>query len=90
LPVLLRAVLLIASSTATLYFIFRDGLLKLPWSWKSLVLDKAGGWQFMQQNGLCIAVYIAPDSFVSAYLTVLHMMPENYRWFKFWQHRYAL
>lgn len=33
---------------------------------------------------------IEPDSFVSAYLTILHVVAEGFRWFNIWQHRYVI
>jgi hypothetical protein len=35
-------------------------------------------------------VHIEPDSFVSAYLTILHVAPEEFRWFNIWQHQYVI
>jgi toxin CptA len=89
-PLLLQVILLLMILVATSYFVLRDALLKLSWSWKMVALDKAGKWKFTQQDGLDISVNILPDSFVSAYLTVLHVTPLNHRWFEIWQHRYVL
>ncbi|MDZ4211636.1 protein YgfX [Methylotenera sp.] len=90
LPLLQSTVLLSFTVFSTCYFVLRDALLALPWSWQAFALDKTGNWYFTQHNGICLSGAIAPDSFVSAYLTVLHVVPKDYRWFKFWQHRYVL
>ncbi|MDI1308561.1 MAG: hypothetical protein PSV17_03900 [Methylotenera sp.] len=44
----------------------------------------------IQKNDEGFGVQIMPDSFVSAYLTILHVVPEEFKWFKFWQNRYIL
>lgn len=75
---------------STVYFVLRDTLLLLPWSCQALAVNNAREWRLTQKNGLCSKVYIANDSFVSAYLSILHILPEHSRWFKFWQHRYVL
>lgn len=41
-----------------------------------------------QSNGEGFVVHVMPDSFVSAYLTILHVVPEEFRWFRTWQNRY--
>lgn len=89
-PFLVVILFLLVVLLATIYFVMRDGLLTLPWSWKKVELNKAGEWRFTQNNGLSLTYNIANDSFVSEYLTVLHLLPAHYRWFKFWQHRYVL
>lgn len=48
----------------------------------------AGECHLKQNNDENFVVHIMPDSFVSAYLTVLRVAPEEYRWFKVWQYRY--
>ncbi|MDP1766966.1 MAG: hypothetical protein Q8K83_08725 [Methylotenera sp.] len=90
LPLWASALLLCFTVFSTLYYVLRDALLALPWSWQAFALDKSGVWYFTQNNGICLAGTIAPDSFVSAYLTVLHVVPEDSCWFKFWQHRNLL
>ena len=67
-----------------------DGLLSLPKSWKLLIVNKAGVCHLTQKNDENFVVNIMPDSFVSAYLTVLHIVPEDFSWFKVWQNRYIL
>jgi hypothetical protein len=44
----------------------------------------------IQKNGDMFSGSIQPDSFVSCHLTILHLEPNEFRWFKFWQRRYVL
>ena len=82
--------LLLLTLVSTSYFVMLDGLLSLPRSWKLLLISKAGECHLTQKNEENFVVHIMPDSFASAYLTVLHVVPEEYRWFKVWQNRYIL
>ena len=50
----------------------------------------AGECHLTQKNDESFVVHVMPDSFVSAYLTVLRVVPEDYRWFNVWQNRYIL
>ncbi len=74
----------------TTYFVMLDGLLSLPRSWKILQINKAGECYLMQKNDESFVVQVMPDSFVSAYLTILHVVPKEFTWFKIWQNRYVL
>lgn len=82
--------LLLLILVSTSYFVMLDGLLSLPRSWKLLRINIEGECHLTQKNDENFVVYIMPDSFVSAYLTVLRVVPEEYRWFKVWQNRYIL
>ncbi|WP_366910330.1 protein YgfX [Methylotenera sp.] len=84
------SVLLLLIIISTSYFVMLDGTLSLPKSWKSLKINKAGECHMIQKNDEGFGVQIMPDSFVSAYLTILHVVPEEFKWFKFWQNRYIL
>ncbi|MDI1361448.1 MAG: hypothetical protein PSU72_05220 [Methylotenera sp.] len=89
-PFSLSVTLLLLMLVSTSYFVMLDGLLSLPRSWKLLRVNMAGECHLKQKNDENFVVHIMPDSFVSAYLTVLHIVPEEYRWFKVWQNRYIL
>jgi toxin CptA len=89
-PLGLSVTLLLLILVSTSYFVMLDGLLSLPRSWMLLRVNMAGECHLKQRNDENFVVHIMPDSFVSAYLTVLHIVPEDFRWFKFWQNRYIL
>ena len=89
-PSSLSVTVLLLILVSTSYFVMLDGLLSLPKSRKILRINMAGECHLTQKNDESFVVHIMPDSFVSAYLTVLHIVPEDFRWFKFWQNRYIL
>jgi hypothetical protein len=75
---------------STTYFVMNVALINLPWSWQLVAINKAGECKLTQKNGASFVVHIKPDSFVSAYLAILHVVPEEFRWFNIWQHRYVI
>ena len=75
---------------AITYFVMRDALLSLPWSWQLLQITKEGECRLIQKDGVNFLVNIKADSFVSAYLTILHIALPEYRWYEFWKHRYVI
>ena len=89
-PFSLSVPLLLLILVSSSYFVMLDGLLSLQKSWKLLLINKVGECYLTQKNDKIFVVHIMPDSVVSAYLTVLHIVPEEYRWFKVWQNRYIL
>ena len=89
-PFGLSVPLLLLILVSTSYFVMLDGLLSLPRSWKLLRINMAGECHLTQKNDESFVVHVMPDSFVSAYLTVLRVVPEDYRWFNVWQNRYIL
>jgi len=89
-PLSLSVTLLLLILVSTTYFVMLDGLLSLPRSWKLLRITMKSECHLTQKNDESFVVHIMPDSFVSSYLTVLHVVPEDFTWFKFWQNRYIL
>jgi toxin CptA len=59
----------------TAFFIVREALLCLPRSLIAVNLDSKGEMTVVNGTGVEMAVAILPDSFVSAYLTVLNLKP---------------
>lgn len=89
-PLAIMIIFPIAVLLLTAYFVMDIALLNFPWSWESISVNKIGVCKLTQRNGRSFEVYIQPDSFVSSYLTILHVVPEAFRWFRFWQHRYVM
>lgn len=89
-PLSLSLLLLLLITISTIYFVRLNGLLSLPTSCKSLRINNVGKCHLIQKDDESLVVQIMPDSFVSAYLTILHVVPEEFKWFKFWQNRYIL
>ena len=90
LPLGVNIIFLLLVLLSTAYFVMSTSLLSLPWSWQLLTINKVGECRLIQRNGENFLVHIQPDSFVSAYLTILHVVPEEFRWFKIWQHRHVI
>lgn len=71
------AILVIISS---LYFILRDGLLILPWSWKMIDIDTRGKLTMTNQQGLQMQPMLAASSFIQAHLTILNFNRNGFNW----------
>ena len=55
------------------YVVFLHALLRHPKSWVGLQLNAKGEWQAQNKRGESIAVKIAPNTFVSHFLTVVNL-----------------
>lgn len=66
----LMAILCVVASS--LYFILRDALLMLPWSWQTLALDIKGRLTMTNQRGLQAQPVLADHTFIHAKLTILN------------------
>ena len=74
LTILLVSLLVILSS---IYFILRDALLLLPWSWKVLDIDSKGQLSIGNQRGQQFRPVLADTTFVNAKLTILNFKREG-------------
>ena len=70
--------LVIVSSTA--YFVARDALLALPWSWQGIELNGKGELFFIAKNGARSNAKVEATSFVAAYMALLNIRLEDSRW----------
>ena len=61
--------LILASST---YFILRDALLLLPWSWQSVDVNSKGELTITNKHGQQFQPTLAPSSFIHAACTILN------------------
>ena len=66
--------------TSTAYFIARDALLVLPWSWQSIELNAKGELFFFTKDGAKRKARVETTSFVAAYMTLLNITLEASRW----------
>lgn len=89
-PLAIKITSLILVLLSTTYFVINVALINVPWSWQLVAINKAGECKLTQKNGAIFVVHIKPDSYVDVYLTILHVVPEEFRWFNIWQHRYVL
>lgn len=90
LPIGINIILLTLILLSTAYFVMNIALLSLPWSWCSVSINKAGECSLTQKNDESFIVRIQPDSFVSSFLTIIHVVPLEYRWYKIWHHRHII
>jgi hypothetical protein len=63
----------------SIYFILRDALLALPWSWCEISLNTKDEIVFTQNNNLSLHVEIQPSSVVMPLLMVLNIKPKGWR-----------
>jgi hypothetical protein len=68
--------LILASST---YYILRDALLRLPWSWQALEVDNKGQLKIVNQGGTQFQPVLAASSFVHSNLTILNFKSVGFR-----------
>lgn len=59
------------------YVVFLHALLRHPKSWVTLHLNAKGEWQAHNKKGGSIAVKIAPNTFVSHFLTVVNLQNHD-------------
>jgi len=67
-------------ATSTAYFVARDALLVLPWSWQGIDLNGKGELFFFTQDGAKRKARVETTSFVAAYMTLLNITLETSRW----------
>lgn len=70
--------LLIVAST--LYFILRDALLMLPWSWQTIEVDVKGILKLTNKSQQQFKPGLAASSFTHQYLTILNCKREGLKW----------
>jgi hypothetical protein len=68
-------ILLVLASSA--YFILRDALLMLPWSWKVLDVDSKGQLKMTNQRGQQLQPALAEHTFIHTQLIILNFRREG-------------
>lgn len=68
--------LILASST---YFILRDALLLLPWSWQSVDVNSKGELTITNKHGQQFQPTLAPISFIHAACTILNFKRKGFK-----------
>ena len=72
---LIIALILVSSA----YFIMRDALLMLPWSWKTIDVDNKGGMKITNKRGQVFQPALAPSSFIHAVCTILNFKRDGFK-----------
>lgn len=78
LPIKWAIFLLIIAST--LYFILRDALLMLPWSWQTIEVDVKGILKLTNKSQQQFKPQLAASSFTHQYLTILNCKRDGLKW----------
>ena len=64
---------------SSIYFILRDALLLLPWSWQFLEIDSKGKLTLINQRGQQFQPALANSTFIHAKLVILNFKRNGYR-----------
>ncbi len=68
---ILKLVIIALILLSSAYFIARDALLLLPWSWQMLEVDTKGELTIINKYGLQFQAVLAPSTFIHAACTIL-------------------
>ena len=74
----LMAIMLVLVSS--IYFILRDTLLLLPWSWQFLEIDSKGKLTLINQRGQQFQPALANSTFIHAKLVILNFKRNNIKY----------
>lgn len=64
---------------STVYFILRDALLMLPWSWQTIEVDGKGQLTITNQRGQQFKPALAANSFIHAHAIILNFKRNGFR-----------
>lgn len=64
---------------SSVYFILRDALLLLPWSWKSLEVNSKGELSITNKRGQQFQPELASNSFIHAACTILNLKRDGFK-----------
>ncbi|BCM25397.1 hypothetical protein ZMTM_16560 [Methyloradius palustris] len=73
----LKALLILLVILSSAFYIARDALGLLPWSWVALEIDSQHQFQLTAKNGVQHTVTVLPESLVASYLIVLQLKVEQ-------------
>jgi hypothetical protein len=73
----LKTLLILLVIFSSAFYIARDALGLLPWSWVALEIDSQDKLQLTAQNGVQQTVTVLPESLVASYLIVLQVKIEQ-------------
>lgn len=62
---------------ATIYFIAKNALLSLPWSYEGFNIDSKNQLQLLRKDGVRLDVLVLPSTTVTAFLTVLNVQAKS-------------
>ena len=65
---------------SSMFFIMRDALLLLPWSWQSLEINSKGELSMTNKRGQQLQPALAGSTFIHTKLTILNFKRERFKW----------
>ncbi|HSI24873.1 MAG TPA: hypothetical protein VK952_04550 [Methylotenera sp.] len=65
--------------TSSLYFVLRDTLQMLPWSWQVLEINNKGQLSLINRRGQQFEPALAESTFIHAQLTIINFQRKGYR-----------
>jgi hypothetical protein len=77
---LIKCAVFLLIIASTLYFILRDALLTLPWSWQSIEVDVKGILTLTNKRQQQFTPQLAATSFTHQYLTILNCKRDGLKW----------
>ncbi len=78
-PIAIKGVAMVLVVVSSLYFVLRDTLQILPWSWKVLELNHKGQLSLINRRGQQFQPTLAESTFIHAQLTIINFKREGYR-----------
>lgn len=76
---LIKLIVIVIVLASSLYFILRDALLLLPWSWKVVEIDSKGQLKVLNQRGETFMPVLHASSFVHATFCILNFKSERFK-----------
>ncbi len=65
---------------STVYYMLRDALLQLPWSWKMLEMNSQGELKLTNKSGQQFSPKLISASFIHPLLIILNMKSGRFQW----------
>lgn len=74
----IKLAMIVLVVTSSLYFILRDSLQVLPWSWQVLELNNKGQLALINRRGQQLQPALAESTFIHAQLTIINFKRKGY------------
>jgi hypothetical protein len=78
-PLAIKWVTILLVVASNLYFVLRDALQILPWSWHVLELNNKGQLSLINRRGQQFQPQLAESTFIHAQLTIINFKRKGYR-----------
>jgi hypothetical protein len=78
-PIAVKGVMIVLVIASSLYFVLRDSLQMLPWSWQVLELNNKGQLSLINRRAQQFHPTLAESTFIHAQLTIINFQRKGYR-----------